>query len=86
MNLKKLFPISWKYNKGIVDLLVGILMYIAVGLIAGVAIWLSGAIISLIPVVGAIVGWALRIAGILVDLYVLVGIVLSILVFAKVIK
>lgn len=86
MNLKKLFPISWDYSKGVINLIVGILMYLAVGLIAGVVIWLSGVIIGWIPVVGAIVGWVLRIAGILVDAYVIVGIVLQVLVFTKVIK
>ncbi|MBE6536820.1 MAG: hypothetical protein E7673_02585 [Ruminococcaceae bacterium] len=86
MDLKKLFPLSWKYSKDAANLIVGILMYLAVGIIAGVMIWLSGLIIGWIPVVGAIVGWVLRIASILVDVYVVVGIIVQILVFAKVIK
>lgn len=86
MDLKKLFPFSWKYSKDVANLIIGILVYLAVGIIAGVVIWLSGAIMGWIPVVGAIVGWLLRIAGILVDAYVIVGIVLQILVFLKVIK
>ena len=86
MDLKKLFPLSWKYSKGAANLIVGILMYIAVALIAGVVIWLSGAIIGWIPVIGAIVGWALKLVSFAVEVYVIAGIVIQILAFTKVIK
>ena len=86
MKLKKLFPISWKNSKGAADFIVGLLTYIAIGLIAGAAIWVATAIVGRIPVVGAIIGWALGIVSTIVALYVLIGIILLILVFAKVIK
>ena len=86
MDLKKLFPLSWKYSKDAANLIVGILMYIAVGLIAGAIIAISGAIIGWIPVVGAIIGWVLRIVSSIVCIYVIAGIVISILVFTKTIK
>ena len=86
MNLKNLFPLSWKYSTDVANLIVGIIVYIAIGVIAGSLIWLSGFIIGWIPVLGAILGWVLRIVSILVDVYVVVGIVLQVLVFTKVIK
>lgn len=84
--LKKLFPLSFKRTGSAGDLIVGILIYLVIGIIAGAVIWLAGLITGWIPVVGAIVGWVLRIAGGLIDLWVLVGIIVQILVFAKVIK
>ena len=84
--LKKLFPLSWKYTKDAANLIIGILIYLAVGLVAGALIALSGLITGWIPVVGAIIGWLLGIVGAVVDLYVLAGIVIQILVFTKVIK
>lgn len=84
--MKKLFPISWKNSKSGVDFIVGLLTYIAIGIIVGVAIWLATAIVGWIPVVGAIIGWALGIVSSVIGVYVLVGIVLLILVFLKVIK
>ena len=79
MDLKKLFPISYKYTDSIGSLLIGILLYIVVAIVAGLLIWLAGMIIGWIPVVGAIIGWVLRI-------YCAVGIILAILVFLKVIQ
>lgn len=86
MNLKKLFPLSWKYSEDVANLAVGILMYIAAGLIAGAVIAISGAIIGWIPVIGAIIGWTLRIVSSIVCIYIITGIVISILVYTKTIK
>ena len=86
MDLKKLFPISYKYTDSIGSLLIGILLYIVVAIVAGLLIWRAGMIIGWIPVVGAIIGWVLRIAGILVEIYVVAGIVIQLLVFFKIIK
>ena len=75
--MKKIFPLSFKYTKNVVDLIVGIIVYILVGAIGGVAIFIA----SLIPVVGilvSIVGWIL-------DVYVAIGVILLILAFLKVI-
>lgn len=84
--LKKLFPFSFKYTDSVGNLVLGILLYLVVGIVAGALIWLATAIAGWIPVLGAILGWALGVIGALIDLYVLAGIVIQILVFCKVIK
>lgn len=84
--LKKLFPLSFKHTDTVKDLLIGIIVYICAGIIAGLAIWLGGFITGWIPVVGTIIGWVLRILGALVDIYVVSGIVIQILAYFKVIK
>ena len=76
--LQKFFPLSFKYTKDVANLIIGILIYLVVGIVAGVAL----ALCALIPIVNLLVG----IAGTLVDLYCVAGIVIQILVFAKVIK
>ena len=76
--LKKLFPLSFKYTKDVPNLIIGILLYLVVGIVGGLVIGLT----LLIPIVNLICG----LVGALLDLYVLAGIVIQILVFAKVIK
>ncbi len=76
--LKKLFPLSFKFAKDVANLIIGILVYLVVDIILGVAIGL----LAKLPIVGVIIG----VAGGLVGLYTLVGIVVLILVFAKVLK
>ncbi len=83
--LKKVFPFSWKYTKDVPNLIIGIVIQLLVGILAGVAIWLAGFLTG-IPLLGAVIALVLRIIGGAIDAYVLVGIVLQILVFAKVIK
>lgn len=84
--LKKIFPLSFKKHAGAADLVIGILIYLVIGIIAGALIWLSTAITGWIPVVGLLIGWVLGIVSSLIGLYVLAGIVIEILVFANVIK
>lgn len=84
--LKKIFPLSFKRTDSVANLIIGLLIYLVAGIIAGALIALSGLITGWIPVIGAIIGWALGIIGAVVDVYVLAGIVIQILVFAKVIK
>ena len=84
--LKKLFPLSFKRTDTVANLIVGILLYLVVGIVAGILIWLSTAIVGWIPVVGAIIGWVLGIVSSLIGLYVLAGIIIQILVYCKVIK
>ena len=72
MDLKKIFPLSFKYKKDVTDLIIGIIIYVVLAAI-------GGALIGLVPIVGWIIG------GIL-DLYVAVGVVLLILAFLKIIK
>ena len=84
--LKKFFPLSFKRTDTAANLVVGILIYIVAGIIAGAVIALSALITVWIPFIGLIIGWALGLIGSLVEVYVVAGIVIQILVFAKVIK
>ncbi|MBE6584010.1 MAG: hypothetical protein E7649_03365 [Ruminococcaceae bacterium] len=84
--LKKFFPLSFQRTDTVANLIVGILIYIVVGIVAGAVIWLATLLGIWIPVIGAIIGWALGVVGTLVDVYCLAGIVIQILVFAKVLK
>lgn len=84
--LKKIFPLSFKRTDTAANLIIGILIYLVVGILAGVLIWLSTALVGWIPVVGPIIGWVLGVVSGLIGLYVLAGIIIQILVFAKVIK
>ena len=81
MDLKSLFPISYKNS-----LLVALVIYIAVAIVAGLIIFLTGTLTGWIPVVGRIIGWGLRIVSILVEAYVIVGIIVKILLALNVIK
>ncbi len=81
MNLKKLFPYSYRKS-----LLVSLVIYIVTAIVASLLIGFAGVLTGWIPVAGVLVGWALRIVGILVDIYVVGGIVVSILLALKVIK
>lgn len=76
--LKKIFPLSFKYTKDVASLIIGILIYLVMGIVGGVVIGIAG----LIPIVGLVCG----IVGGLLDLYVLAGIVIQVLVFTKVLK
>ena len=82
--LKKIFPLSWKYTKDVANLIIGIILYVVVGIVAGALIALSTLLIGWIPVIGWLVAWALGVVGSLIGVYVLAGIVIQILVFAKV--
>lgn len=84
--LKKLFPLSFKRTDSVANLIIGILIYLVVGIVAGAAIYLATMIGGWIPVVGPILGWALGVICTVIDVYVLAGIIIQILVFAKVIK
>ncbi len=84
--LKKLFPLSFKYVKDVANLIIGILIYLVIGIVAGFVIALATMIVGWIPILGALVGWALGIIASLMELYILAGIVIQILVFLKVIK
>ncbi len=84
--LKKLFPLSWKYANDVANVVVGAILYVVAGIIAGAVIWLAGAITGWIPLLGALVGWVLGIIGSLFEVYVIAGIVVLILVYLKVIK
>ena len=84
--LKKFFPLSFKRLDSVGSLIVGILLYLVVGIVASALIWLATFLTIWIPLVGVLVGWVLGIAGALVDIYVLAGIVIQILAYCKVLK
>ncbi len=84
--LQKIFPLSYKYSDTSANLVVGIVIYIAAGLIAGAILALAGVLAGLIPVVGSIIGVLLGLIGSIVELYVFAGIVILVLLFTKVIK
>lgn len=76
--LKKFFPISFKYADTVANLVIGILIYVIGGAIAGAIIgWLSA-----IPVIGLV----FSLIGSLLGIYSLAGIIIEVLLFAKVLK
>lgn len=93
-NLKKFFPLSFKFVKDGGNLAVGIIIYIAISV--GVSILMSivggiiGGLLGLIPVIGLVlaflVGAVLGLVSTVASIYCLAGIVFQILVFTKVIK
>ncbi|MBQ2945348.1 MAG: hypothetical protein IJD95_02135 [Clostridia bacterium] len=83
--LKKIFPLSFKYVGDVKNLVIGVIIYVVAGIIAGAVIGIAG-LLTGIPVLGAILALVLRVLGSLVDLYVTAGIVIEFLVHFKVIK
>ena len=78
MDLKKFFPLSYKYSDTVSNLIIGILIYIVGDIVAGAVIGLLAAI--------PLIGWLFGIIGSLVGLYCLAGIVIQILIVTKVLK
>ena len=76
--IRKLFPISFKYTASVGSLIIGILIYIVGGAIAGLLIGL----LTGLP----LIGWLFGLVGSLLGLYTTVGIVLEVLAFLKVLK
>lgn len=75
--LKKIFPISYKATE-VNALIVSLIIYVLIDIVCGFVI----GILTKIPFIGLLFG----LVGSVVGLYALVGIILSILVFVKVIK
>lgn len=84
--MKNFFPLSFKYSKDLVSMIIGIIIYLVVAAVAGVLIWVAGLLGGWIPVAGAILGWLLRIVSIIVEIYTLAGIVILVLAFLKIVK
>lgn len=76
--MKNLFPLSFKWASSLVSMLIGVVIYIVVGAVAGLAIGFIGAM----PIIG-IIAWVL---GLAVDVYVVVGIIVLVLAYLKVVK
>ena len=83
--LKKFFPHAFK-SDDLTKFIITLIIYVVGGAIAGALIWLAASILGALPVIGGLLAWAVGIIGSLIELYVFIGIVLSILVFVKVIK
>ena len=75
--LKKLWPFSFR-AKDVSNLIISLLIYIVIDIVCGVVIGL----LAKLP----LVGWLFGIVGGLVGLYAFVGIVVTVLVFFKILK
>ena len=85
--LKKIWFYSFKVEKkNISSLVVNIIVWVVAAFIAGIVLWLASALTGWIPLVGGLIGIIVGILGGAVELYSLIGIVLSILVFADILK
>ena len=76
--LKSIFTLSFRRSDSLGSVIVGIIIYLIIGALAGVAI----GILADIPVVKYVVG----IIGTIVELYIVAGIVLEILAYLKIVK
>ena len=77
--LQKVFPYSLNVKeKDVASLVVSIIIYLALALVVGIAIWIVG----LIPILNILGG----ILGTIVELYCLVGIILAVLKYLNVLK
>ena len=84
--LKKIFPMSFKFTKDVPNFIIGIIIYLVLGILFGAVAGLANLIFGGIPVVGPILTWALGVVGSLIGVYSLVGLIILILVYCKVIK
>ena len=85
--LRKLFPLSFKHKETGKDLAVSIIVYAVMAIIATIILAIAGWVSGLLPgVLEVLTGIILGFIGTVVDVYATGGIVLSILVFTKVIK
>ena len=67
--------------------MIGALIIYAVILVVGAIVsWLIGTLLGWIPLIGIVIGLLLKIAGIIIDVYAVAGIVLTLLVYFKVLK
>ena len=76
--LKKIFPVSFKFQDSVANLILGVLVYLVVGALMGVVF----ALVRLIP----IGGWIVGIFSGLIGVYVLAGIIIMFLSYFKVLK
>lgn len=83
--LKKLFPRAFAATEQS-KLINALIVYIVIAVIGAVVGFVVGTLLGWIPVVGLIVGLVLKVAGTIVDVYAIGGIVLTLLVYFKVLK
>lgn len=77
-NLKPFFPVSFM-AKNTRSLIIAILLYLAFGVVIGLAC----KVLSVIPLIGGLIAWIL---GIVCGLYVLIGLVLTLLFYFDLLK
>lgn len=77
-NLKPFFPVSFM-AKNTRSLVVAILLYLAFGVVIGLAC----KVIGIIPLIGGLIAWIL---GVVCGLYVLIGLVLTLLFYFDLLK
>lgn len=77
-NIKPFFPVSFMANNTR-SLVVSILLYLAFGVLIGLAC----KVLSVIPLIGGLIAWIL---GIVCGLYVLIGLVLALLFYFDLLK
>ena len=75
--VKKYFPHAFKAND-VKDLIIGLVVYALIAFVAGLVLGLLG----IIPILGFI----FRVIGWLVEIYCIAGVILSILVFLKIVQ
>lgn len=76
--LKTLWALSFR-GKTATDMVISILIYIVIGVVAGLLAW----VIGIVPLFGWILAWLIRVV---VGLYTLAGIIFAILYFANVME
>lgn len=83
--LKKLFPNAFASTEKD-PFIKALILYIVIAVVGAVVGWVVGSLLGWIPVVGALVGLVLKIVGTIVDVYAIGGVILTLLVYFKVIK
>ena len=83
--LKKLFPRAFAATEQS-KLINALIVYVIIAVVGALVGWLVGTLLGWIPVIGFIVGLGLKIAGTIVDVYAIGGIILTLLVYFKLIK
>ena len=84
--ISKIWPATFKNNDCVKKLVVSVIIYVVLGIIAGLLIALAGLATGWIPVIGPVTGVILKALGAIVEIYVTAGIVFKFLAYFKVIK
>ena len=85
--LRKLFPLSFKYVDTPSNFALGIVLYIVIGIAVGAVLKLIGVVFSFLPhFLELMAGFLLGAIGGVAESYVVGGIIISTLLFTKVIK
>ena len=83
--LKKLFPLAFASAEKD-NFVKALILYIVVAVVGAVVGFVVGTLLGWIPLVGFLVGLILNILGTVVDVYAVAGVILTLLVYFKIIK